>query len=229
MTKKILLAILTGMILCGTLVFAEISNERMERSFEGFSGGIDKLLLDTPHVYIRPDHKMLGFYLPGTGVIFTGQISMTANANLPIVVEGWANWFGGSGDKKVVIHSDDDDEDAEGDIVVIHEGDEDEKEVKIKKIRKLVDADKERLEKMDMHLAEFKKELVETVIDFGPILKGLDSNDDVVIVLFVKDCTFKDNYKTSKILMQIPVQKLKKLQDMDTDDPKVQREFQFNI
>ncbi|HPQ42290.1 MAG TPA: hypothetical protein PLV45_18105 [bacterium] len=43
---------------------------------------LDKLLLDTPHVYIQSTHQVHTFQMPDAGTVFTGEIMMDAYAGI---------------------------------------------------------------------------------------------------------------------------------------------------
>ncbi len=115
------------------------------------------------------------------------------------------------------------------DSAMIIDGDTNAKIVVMKTPDGLKEKDDERVQNMDTHIAEFKKELMELMIDFGPILKGLDGKDTVTIVFHVKDKTFVEKYGTSTLQAQIPFKTLLKLGNEDPGSPKVMKAFKFNI
>jgi hypothetical protein len=103
---------------------------------------------------------------------------------------------------------------------------------KVIKIRRQADsapADKERLEKMDEHVTAFKKELAEAMVQYAPILKGLENGDRVCAVFEVKDKEFKEKYGVSNLIAQIAFKKLLKLQEVKSTDPDFLKQFEFNL
>ena len=55
------------------------------------------------------------------------------------------------------------------------------------KERSIKEEDSRRKEEMDSHLSAFKSELIQAIMDFGPVLNSLDKTEKIVVVLFVKD------------------------------------------
>jgi hypothetical protein len=219
---------LSAVLVCSLPVLA--TNDRIDRSFSVFEKGVDDLLLETAHVYVRLDDKVQSFYLKGMGAFFMGHISITSMANVSVMIQDWDNWFQDS-DTEIVVKDEDDGEKKTEDKIKLKEL---EKKKKIyisqkKKYDQLKDKDQQRLKEMDMHVSEFKKELITTVLDFGPILKGLSSSDEIVVIFFVKDKEFQAKYGSSELILRIPFGYLKKLNDMDPDNSKVKAAFKFNI
>jgi hypothetical protein len=249
MVQRHIIQILVGItLIISAKTQAEIPKERMERSFEYFAQGIDKLLLDTVHVYINPSDKVGTFYLNDVGVFFVGQISMTAKANMSVLINDWTKWFTGSDNKTIILDSSNDDEEKTTD----NETNNEEETVKpqipetpavptppeakikgtkkseiVNKSTQMKNTDKERLSNMDEHLKKFKDEMIATMLDFGSVMKGLTNKDQIVIVLFVKDSAFKEKYGTNKLMMQIPYKKFQDVQNMDPKSPEVKKDFVF--
>ncbi len=230
MKWKLFLLFSLGVLSISIIASGQETNERMERSFSVLAAGIDKLLLDTQHVFVKPTDQVKGFYLDNSGAIFIGNISMTAYTNIPGVAQDWMQWFSSADEKKITIETESI-ESTDPDSSTSEKDDEPnaEKKVTIKKYRQLLDADHERIENIDTHLKEFKKELINAILDFGPILKGLKGKDDVIVVFFVRDQNFQERYKTSNLILKVPFEKLKELQDKKATDPEIEKVFEFNI
>jgi hypothetical protein len=220
-------------ILSGFLVYASggtVSPERRDRSFRVFAGGIDTLLIDTEHVFVQTTDKVKGFYLDGTGAVFIGNISLTGSSNINLYIRDWIKWFKESDNNE---NDDGDEADSEkhgkpaeeetsGDAHASRRHHPD-------RFKNLRDEDEKRLQKMDTHIKAFVNELIMTMTDYGPILKGLSGNDRVVVVLFVKDRAFKDKYHDDKLMVSIPFKKLLAIQDLEPGNPKAAGAFTVNI
>jgi hypothetical protein len=280
------ICLMVSFFLISAVSFAGVSQDRIDSSVKAFSGGIDQLLLDTQHVYVQPTHKVTGFSLEGIGVIFTGQIAMTATGGVSAMIHGFSG-------KEINIELDGLDDDLEGlskdlgelqktleeispDLEQIGKKAEKGEELSaqdkeklaklgdLKKLSKLGQLSKlalladsgdhkiiingngdgttmmqgtcelkketeERLKAMDSHLAGFKKELMTTVMDFGPVLKGLNGNDEIIVVLQISEKEFQTKFGTNQLVLRISFKDLAKIQDGDPSDPKVQKNFRFNI
>jgi hypothetical protein len=187
-----------------------------------FCSSLDKLLLDTRHVYIRKDHKSDGFYLPEFGPVFTAHISITAGASLPQIVEEWSQWFQAE-EGKIIINT------KNKDAEEIKKQAEEKKKKYKEHEEKYKKDDLERLEKMQKSIELFKSEVMELILDFGPILQGTNSRDTLSIVFHVADDAFFEEYHTRTLLVQIPMDKVKNLSGASVDDSEVQKAFQWNI
>jgi len=251
MVKNTITLILILMVT--SIAQADVSLERREKSMEIFSEVIDKLLIDTAHVYVNPQEHIGGFYLPGAGMFFIGQISITSRANMSYVYKDWTKWFSGDNAGNIAIYTDLDDLDDLEDLEDLEDLDALEKEkaeqhkeklkeadkkleelekkfnTKYETYKKIEDEDRKRLESMDIHLDGFKQELAIIVRDYAPILKGMEDSDKIVIVFFFKDAEFKKKYKTKSLVMQVPYKKVNDLDKLSDDDPKLLRTFMSNI
>jgi len=221
--------ILIAVVFMGLPVVTSANNDRMHRTMQVFSDGIDKLLLDTKHVYINVSHNVGSFYLEDSGAFFVGDISITATASMSIRLNEWSKFFTFDSMNK---------EDLE-----LKEKELELKEEELKKLerelesldedahtqKRIKDEDSQRIADMDSHLSEFKMELIQTVMDYGPIVKGLQSNEKIVVVLFVKDEIFFEKHKTKYLILSIPYSKIKEIQEFDAQSPQVKKAFEFNI
>ncbi|MCD4654839.1 hypothetical protein K8T06_13005 [bacterium] len=77
-TKRIFMV---GMCLL-VLVTGVLAQEEEMTSVEKAGKVLDKLLLETPHVYINASHEMASFIVPDTGIFFTGDIMLDAYYNI---------------------------------------------------------------------------------------------------------------------------------------------------
>jgi hypothetical protein len=219
------------MVLMGTSAFCLAGTgtaERRERSFDVFAKGLDGLLIDTKHVFVQADNSVHGFYLSKVGAIFVGEISLTETANVSVMIKDWTKWF----EPDESSESDEKSEAAptpSGKASPKAEKENVNKEIKIRKSANVSDKDKERIEKMPENLAEFKKELIALVQDFGPVLKGLSPDDEVIVVLLVKDKEFKEKYDTGEIVLRVRASDLNHIKDQPVDDPEIQKAVIFNF
>ncbi|MCD4653213.1 hypothetical protein K8T06_04700 [bacterium] len=195
------------------------NHERVFRTYKVFSSSMDKLLLDTRYVYIQVSHETNGFYLQNFGPVFTADISLTRNASLPKIVEQWSQWFKHE-DGKIIINtkkkpSSPADKNSSGEKSECEKKDEAE--------------DVKRIESMVNSISEFKKEVMETVLDVGPVIQGTNSNDYLAIIFNVADQAFFEKYKTSTLQVQIKMATLSKLSGKSAEDKSVINAFNWNI
>jgi hypothetical protein len=274
MKFKVSVILCTGFLLLGSFSFAGVSQDKIQSSIDAFSKGLDRLLLDTAHVYVRPGDNIVAISLPGIGVIFTGNISITSQGGLSVAI-GHSLGI----PMEIKIDSDDSEKDLKSFETDMKELDSDMKELSselskipelksddnlkdlsklagLKNLAKLAELgklaemgkltlsddgkikiinlgsgdcttnDKERLEKMGDHIKSFKGELIQTILDFAPVLKGLESEDRVIVALHVAEKEYRDAYGTSNLLMQIPFKKLMKIIDLEAIDPEVTGSFE---
>ncbi|MBN1551631.1 hypothetical protein JW979_09185 [bacterium] len=215
MKRKLLIILL--ILTLGVVNTLYAADDRSERSYMVFAKGIDTLLLDTEHVFVRIEDKAEYFYLDGMGVFFIGRISMTASSNFSVVIDQWSKWF----DQK----SETEKESQEGDDAAKQS----EKEKLDKKYQNIIEKDRERITEMDRHLTAFKQELITTIFDYGPILKGVNADESIVVVFFVKNEEFEKKYGKSQLVVSVRFDDLQKAASMSPLDPKVQKLFKFNI
>ncbi|MBN1552832.1 hypothetical protein JW979_15265 [bacterium] len=270
--KKSFLVFTAIMVFASISVLAEVSDERMESSMAVFAKGVDQLLIDTAHVYVIPSDTVKSLYLPGIGMLFLGEISMTSSGGIYFPSMKVIKLC--DADKKEMkmdlsgIGSDISDALAKlsklSELSELSElaklGDETghpelqklselsqlselselselkilsnigpalEKAVQMK--AQISEEQIERLEQMDEHLSAFKKELVQTIIDYGPNLKGINDDEEIVCVFFVKEKEFKEKYGVSKFYVRVPYKKLLKIHDQLAEDPGVLKLFESNI
>ncbi len=213
---KPILATLLALLFIPAVSAADQS--RIERSFGVFSQGINQLLLDTEHVFVRQDDKVDHFYLPGTGVFFIGRISLTRSINLPGFISQWSKWFDSDS-------SDSDESESDEDTGKKSE----DKHVARRKYASDNAKDQERIANMDKHIAAFKKELITTVLDYGAILKGVYAEEEIIVVFFIRDSAFKKKYGTGQMILRVRSDLVKKMSNAAPDDPRVLKAFKFNI
>jgi len=72
-TIKGTVLIMISVVLAGALVSA---GEDPENPVARAERALDKLLLDTPHVYIQSSHRVNHFTMPEDGIVFTGEIML---------------------------------------------------------------------------------------------------------------------------------------------------------
>lgn len=234
--KRTILFITIAMM--GTsLLHADVVANRRDRTMDVFAGAMDKLLLDTRHVYVSLSDHVNGFYLPGTGAFFIGNISITAQASASAYIGQWNKFFSGmelnreklKNLRNMTKNSGQADQ---SDIEEIdRELDDLDRELEKKKQKEmsLKEEDIRRTAEMEGHLADFSRELVQSILDFGPVLRGIDANEKIVVVMFVKDAVFQEKYHTHYLMVSVKFSRLNALQDKTVDDPAVGRAFQFNI
>ncbi len=204
------LTFLMFLILAGPFAGAEdMPYERMNRTFQVFSKALDSLLLDTAHVFVQKGDDVQSVYLEGIGVVFTGNISITGSGKFSIAIQGWQQWFEGN-DKK--------DE----------SGDEKEKG-KPNSYETIIERDKERMEQMEEHLTAFKNELIMTTMDFGSILKGIDKDEEIIIIFHVREEQFSKKYDSSALTLRITYKDLLSINDKSPESRDVLEKFRVNI
>jgi hypothetical protein len=221
------------LMIAGSLVYAaeNSSKERQDRSMGVFAKAMDSLLLDTPHVFVQPDEKMDGVYLAEIGAVFTSHISITGFSNVSVLVKNWSDWFNSSTDQP----PDPDDIDiptppkAEKDSSASKEKTSKEKEITIKRFKNISDQEAERIANMAENLAAFKKEMIATILDYGPVIKGLKDDDEIVIVLFVADREFKEKYGASECIARVRVSDLEQIKNKTPDDAEILQKIKFNF
>ncbi|GEM_PF-6669343 len=106
------------------------------------------------------------------------------------------------------------------------------KDVKVIRIEKSAEMKKEeakRLEEMDMHIKEFKGEIIAKLMELTPKIKGLDAKERVIVAFEVKEDQFAEKYGTSRLVMQIAFKDLQRIKDQKADDPKTRGEFVSNL
>jgi len=200
------------LIICVVLVFTALCTaenyERNFRTYKAFSSSIDQLLLDTAHVYIHVSHKTNAIYLANFGPLFSADISLTRSGSVPKIVEQWTQWF----------------QKEEGDIVINKKDPECEKSEDKSKADEL-----ERIHGMEFRISEFKKEVMEVILDVGPVIRGTNPNDRLAIIFNVKEKAFFDKYKTNTLQVQIKMGTLTSLSGKSLDDESVKNAFSWNI
>ena len=224
--KKLILALIITTLACS--VSLADNSERIQRTYKIFSSSLDELLLDTPHVYIRIGHESDGFFLTGFGPVFTADISITASASLPKAVEQWSNWFQGE-NSKVFINTNKKDGKTEIEINTNVDKSEKKKEEKTKEECEsdMKQADLARIEKMENSIEAFKTEVMEVLLDVGPIIQGVKSREKIAIVFHVSDEEFFELYKTRTLQVQIPMGTL--LEAAGSSVLESTRKFKWNI
>ncbi|HPQ41500.1 MAG TPA: hypothetical protein PLV45_14105 [bacterium] len=203
---------------------------RVERTYKVFSTALDKLLLETPHVYIRVDHKTDSLYLQNFGPVFTGHISITSSASLPEIVEKWSQWFKNEDGqiiiKKPSIGNTDIPEPGEKGS---ESGEASASESKMKTSKEIKAEDQKRLEEMQTSIQKFSREVMEVMLDFGPIIQGTQDDDRIAVIFHVADDAFFNTYHTRTLQVQIEMKDLMKLSGKSPGDGGVERAFQWNV
>jgi len=176
-------------------------------------------------VYIKAGHRADSFYLSGFGPVFTSRISITQSASLPAIVEKWTQWFQHE-DGKLIINTKRDKED----------GSEKEKDAHSpeatpcpKTTGDIEEDDQKRLRHMEKSIRAFEKEVMEVIIDFGPIIQGVRPDDRLAVVFHVADDAYFEQYHTDTLQVQVDMGTLKKLSGESIDSDTVTRAFQWNI
>ncbi|MBN1297151.1 hypothetical protein JXA80_10255 [bacterium] len=217
-------------IMTGITVFAASESndpERIDRTYKVFSSSLDKLLLETPHVYIRSDHKTMCFFLPHFGAVFTANVSITQSASLPEIVNMWSQWFNNE-DGPIIINTKK--KQKETPVPDAGEpGSEPTPCIESDKMKDIQKDDQKRVEVMQTSVTAFKMEVMEVILDFSSILQGLDSNDRLALIFHVADEAFFDLYHTRSLQVQIPIDTLRDLGSKRVDDQEVIKAFQWNI
>ncbi len=235
---KYLTVTITIIMIC-LPIYADVSSDRMNRTMNVFASGMDKLLLDTPHVYVTLSDHVGSFYLDGSGAFFIGNISITATASISVYLNDWNKFFSGIEVSRenlkalrdqAMTHQDSSEENP--DLEELNkELEELDKELEKKKLkeRSIKEEDARRKEEMGSHISAFKKELIQTIMDFGPVLKGVDKNEKIVVVFFVKDKIFLERYNANYLMVSVEWGRLMELLDMSSDDPAILKAFKFNM
>ena len=217
----------TGLILMFTLAVAvmvpftgaDSDTDRVMRTYKMFSTSVDKLLLETKHVWIQPKHETDGFYLPNFGPVFTADISITAGASVPKMVEQWTSWFDSS-DGKFIINTKKKTEQKDSEEL---------KRKQAEKEKKYKQEDLERLQNMNHALDSFKEEVMEVLLDFGPTIQGTDKDDKIAIVFHVADEHYCETFGTKTFQVQVKVEDLKTHMGSSPKDSAVAEVFIWNI
>jgi len=209
------------------VVRADETPERQYRSFKVFGNSIDKLLLETPHVYVKASNETESFYINNFGLIYYANISITMSAGLPKIVDQWSQWFSGS---SVVINKD---KNGKASVSIKTDGESDKEsdseESKAQKYKDLEEADAERLKNMEDSLESFKREVMELTLDFASIIKVHNRNDTLSLVFMVAEPQFLDRFGTNSLQMQIRFKDLDNLAGKSLGDSEVRKAFQWNI
>lgn len=217
-------------IITGVISGAAASEDpaRIQRTYKVFSAALDKLLLETPHVYIRMDHKTDSFYLDNFGPVFTAHISITSSASLPEIVEKWSQWFQTEDGQIIINTKKKKSEEKPGD------GDGGTPEtVKTpwppSPVKDIKADDQKRLKEMQSSIEAFTREVNEVVLDFGPIIQGVRNDDRLAVIFHVADEEFFDHYQTHTLQVQIEMDALTDLSGKSADGSAVKKAFRWNI
>lgn len=243
--KKLTISMMLLMVVTGCVVTSADSPDRVYRSYKVFGGSIDKLLLETPHVYVRVNNETDFYYLPQIGLVYYTNISLTLSAGLPKIVEQWSDWFSGSSGSSIVINkekngehsiriqrnatSDDAADDQPGNESNDDEMESSRSEEKSNKLKDMQQADEARLQKMAESIDAFKLEVTELILDFASIIKTRTADDSLIIVFRVADIQYFEKYGTNSLVVQIPFKVISDLAGKNAKDSSVRKAFHWNI
>ncbi len=198
---------------------------KLERQVRVMEGAIDDMLVDSPNFLVANSHVTEGVDIEDYGVLFTFKSSLTG---LGWDDHGFATfwpWNWKSKDKVYVLkggkgkHKDIDLDDAhiiirDGDIHVI-DGDKDEKWWK-----KLVkDGDVEEIDDETYRAQQLKKydlakeELIEVLMDYGEILKGIPAGQTVRIAARFHDMDLPKGKEIHKLVVRASIDDLRSFGD----------------
>lgn len=228
--KTAIIFFLVTAAICSSCLAAD--HVRVLRTYKVFSSSLDKLLLDTRHIYIQVGHESDGFYLTGFGPVFTADVSITAGGSLPKVVEQWTDWFQSA--EEIVIGSRDDNDKAKIKIKTKKsDKNSDPKELseaekkRRQKERDMKDSDLRRIQQMEESIEKFKLEVMQLILDVGPVIQDVRSREKLAIVFHVADKEFCDLYKTDTLQVQINIHDLKDMAALSVLE--AGRKFDWNI
>lgn len=243
--KKAIVAFILLITVSGVFAAQTEEAERIYRSYQVFGSSIDKLLLETPHVYVRVDNETDHYYVPKIGLAYYTNISMTLSAGLPKIAEQWSEWFSGASGSSIIINKNKDGEhsirierDDADETEPEETGNEEEaakkdetakKEEKEQKLKDMQQSDADRIQKMTASIEAFQIEVMELILDFAPIIKIPDPDDSLVLVFRVADSEYFDRYKTNSLVVQIPFKSIRALTGKDVRDSSVRKAFNWNI
>jgi hypothetical protein len=160
------LCLLAGIVLsAGFSARAGSSPDRLDKQIGIFERVMDHMLVESPNLLVQSRDSVQGTYIDGYGAMFTFKVSLNSRR-----WDGRWGWIGGD-DVHVIIVDDEDHE-------ILSDGELREWELK----------EQERL------YADGKREIVETLRDFGEVLASLDDADRIEIrVRFRGAAYFKEN------------------------------------
>jgi len=166
---------------------------------------LDEMLIDSPNFLVPGRDDARGVYLEGMGAVFTFTATLTGyhwRDGRSFSIFGSHFYLGKSGKRHITIHrSDSDDEDIEIRV---------EKEPGDKSwTLKSEDYEKDAQKKYDRG----KDEMMQTLMDFGDILKALPSGTPVVLVGLLHDMDLPDDREDVKVVMKAKLDDLKAYAD----------------
>ena len=179
---------------------AEPESRRLNKQIGLFERAVDDMLVESPNFLVHSQDNTRGTYLDGHGAVFTFKTSLNT-------------WPGGFGDNHRWSWSDDDVH-----VVVLSEssyevrGGKEWRERRIKKQETLYDLG--------------KKELIETIVDFGDLLSTLDGEDWLKLEARLRGAEFFKEKDIRRLTIQVKMRDVRAHADGTLDEDELARRIE---
>ncbi len=188
-------------------------SRKLTRKINVMERVLDEVLHDSPNLLIHSDRPTNGIHLDGFGVLFTFKASLAHKSHSFSsglgFIKDLRDWRINTNDDRVVIHYNDDDDyhyEYDSDDDEDDEYDDEDEEEYYEDVKKW----RARRKNSEKRLYEKgREELIETLIDYGDSMPGVDDNEWVCIAAFLSgDDFFKDN-DCSHLVIKAKIRDLK--------------------
>jgi hypothetical protein len=211
---------------------------KLERQINVMTRAIDAMLVDSPNFLVSSSQVTEGFEDDEYGALFVFQASLTG-----------AGWPGGGGvfgcwpwdrgkERKIVIRKGDkgDDEDIDidgegiciddGEVIILGKGDKKLKKL-IKEGRCEVIDDKEYKARQLKKYESAREELLQTLMDYGEILRGLAAGRSVKIIARMHDMDLPEGKEVRKLSVRASIDDLRAYGDGRLSDQEMRSRIEI--
>jgi len=190
--------------LTGTLVSpaaADSRSDRLEKQVRIFERAVDQMLVDSPNFLVHSSEATQGMILEGRGVVFGFKTSLNT---FPWRTDGhgW-HWFRHDDDRVIIIDDD-------GAVV-----------------RNAKDWRRDQLPEQERLYRDGKKEIVDTILDFGEVLSTLDDDDTLEIRARLQGADYFHENDLKKLTVKVKMRDLRDYLDGRIDRDQARSRIQM--